>query len=71
MSFTKTWNALVVKNKSDILSDMNMNFCNNLETYQARSMFIINDVTSAIYMSIIYLYLVCFSVVLVLDVNLL
>ena len=71
MSFTKTLNALVVKNKSDILSDMNINFCSNLEMYHARSMFIINEVTSAIYMSIIYLYLVCFSVVLVLDVNLL
>ena len=69
MSFTKTWNALVVRNKSDILSDMNINFCNNLDKYHAKSAFTTNEVTRTIYMSIIYLYLVCFSAVVVPDGN--
>jgi len=71
MSFTKTWNALTVKNKSDMLSDINTNFCSILMAYQARSAFIINEVTSAIYINIIYFYLVYFFVALVLDGNLL
>jgi len=71
MSLTKTWNALVVKNKSDIFSDMNINFRNSLDMYHARSAFVISEVTSTIYTSIIYLYLVYFFAVLVLDANLL
>ncbi len=72
MSLTKTWNALVVKNKSDMFSDMNINFRNSLDRYQVKSAFAINEVTSTIYTSIIYLYLlVCFFAVLILDANLL
>jgi len=70
MSFTKTWNALVVRNKSDILSDMNINFCSSLDKYHAKSAFTINEVTRTIYMSIIYLYLVYLFVVLALRANL-
>ena len=48
MSFTNTWNALVVKNKSDIFSDMNINFCNSLDRYHAKRAFTINEVTRTI-----------------------
>ncbi len=70
MSFTKTWNALTVKNKSDILSDINTNFCSILTAYQARSALVINEVTSAIYINIIYFYLVYLFLVLALRANL-
>ena len=70
MSFTKTWNALVVRNKSDIFSDMNINFCNSLDRYHANRAFTINEVTRTIYMSIIYLYLVYLFVVLARRENL-
>ena len=69
--FTNTWNALVVRNKSDILFDMNINFCSSLDKYHVKSAFTINEVTRTIYMSIIYLYLVYFFAVAVLGVNLL
>ena len=67
----KTSKAIVVKNKSERVSDMNINFLSIRTTYHVNPMFNANDIPNMMKASIICLYLVCFFVVLVRYENLL
>tara|TARA_R110000868_G_scaffold69943_2_gene206067 strand:+ start:112 stop:336 length:225 start_codon:yes stop_codon:yes gene_type:complete len=52
ISLENTWNAFVVKNKSDKFSEIKINLRNNLTTYHSSKALAIREVIKIIYVSI-------------------